>query len=344
MICFILLSLFSLFVGINNVNAWEYDTSMGERYYLNENLLNAVNLKDYIDTYKSYDYNGTTYVFEDYNSYMFYRVNGSYPSDNYILYTAFGENITLSVSEENSNYLTVSFSNSKLVNRLYNNLGNYNGDYSNFIHYSELPLYTKNVMSKDNVFVRVSSTFCSNFGSFCDNASEADTYGQVYVQIAWKNGEFKGLLNLAEGGIVEVPTDYTVKIYVDDKLKDSYSDTGIVGKTITLKGLDDNSLKASENNKYEVTLVDGTNEFELRYYTSTYGTVYQQINTDNSELYLPFSYDKLKSVFPGINFELWTSYEQFNFVLVFNIFFILFLIFIGYIILKMFYFVKGWFL
>lgn len=138
--------------------------------------------------------------------------------------------------------------------------------------------------------------------------------------------------------------EYTVNIYLDDKLKDSYNDIGTVGKTVTLKGLSDDKLKADENNKYDAVLVDGTNEFELRYYTSTYGTVYQQINTDNSELYLPFSYDKLKSMFPGINFDLWTSYEQFNFVLVFNIFFVLFLIFIGYIILKMFYFVKGWFL
>ena len=210
------------------------------------------------------------------------------------------------------------------------------------IHIIEILGFTTNY----DVYLKFASYLCDRYSSnakLCSYAIREEGDYKI-IQIGWKGKELKGVLNLTDEDFIVKDVGYSVNVYLDDKLKDSYTSTGKVGSNVILKGLNDDKLKADENNKYEVVLVDGTNEFELRYYTATYGTVYQQINTDNSELYLPFGYDKLKSMFPSVNFELWTSYEQFNFVLMFNLFFILFLIFISSIILKIFYFLKGWFL
>lgn len=354
MIYFILLSIFSLFIGINNVNAADNFFIEGDNLYAtyDYNWLSFEGLKYWLENYLNYEwsFNNTDvkYNVSDYNSilvdgiYWNYIPNDSKKNIQHIDTVQFGDSMTLVFngflyfqgdsphSFKSGDY---QFNSSISLNSYYASMGS---------NPAFLPLYTKNVSSSYNVFLKVKSAYCSDYGEFCSHAISVDGDYTV-VQIGWKDGELKGFYNLATEEIIK-NVDYTVNIYLDDKLKDSYIASGIIGKTVTLKGLSDDKLKADENNKYDVVLADGTNEFELRYYTSTYGTVYQQINTDNSELYLPFSYDKLKSMFPGINFDLWTSYEQFNFVLVFNIFFVLFLIFIGYIILKMFYFVKGWFL
>lgn len=355
MIYFILLSLFSLFVGVNNVNASDDCSLDGDNLYVTyeSNNLTFTGLKYWLENYLNYEwsFNNTDdkYNFSTYNSFLVTGVYWSYYENDakkniqFVDAVQFGDSMTLnkfdgSVYVEGNSPHSFSpgsfqFYDSISLNSYYDSMR---------INPYFFPLYTKNVSSNYNVFLKVKSAYCSNYGEFCTHASAIDGDYTV-VQVGWKGGELKGFYDFATEEVIK-NVDYTVKIYVDDVLKDSYSDSGIVGKTITLKGLDDDKLKASESNKYEVVLVDGTNEFELRYYTSTYGTVYQQINTDNSELYLPFSYDKLKTMFPSVNFELWTSYEQFNFVLMFNVFFILFMIFIGYIILKMFYFIKGWFL
>lgn len=356
MIYFILLSLLSFFVGVNNVNAAADYSLDGDNLYVTyeSNNLTFTGLKYWLENYLNYEwsFNNTDdkYNFSDYNSFLVTGVYWSYYENDakkniqFVDAVQFGDSITLNNFSGSSIYIegdsphnfrpgAYQFNSSISLYSYYDSMR---------INPSFLPLYTKNVSSNYNVFLKVKSAYCSNYGEFCTHANSTDGDYTV-VQVGWKGGELKGFYDFATEEVIK-NADYTVKIYVDDVLKDSYTDTGVVGKTITLKGLEDDSLKADESNKYEVVLVDGTNEFELRYYTSTFGTVYQQINTDNSELYLPFSYDKLKSMFPGINFDLWTSYEQFNFVLMFNIFFVLFMIFIGYIILKMFYFIKGWFL
>lgn len=355
MIYFILLSLFSLFIGINNVKADNYEVINNDIYVTyDSDWLSFEGVKYWLENYLNYEwsFNNTNdkYNVTDYNSILVTGVYWSYNPDDskkniqYVDTVQFGNDITLNSASSNTVYIEGSLPHSfKSGDYQFFSSISLNSYYSSMdTNPSFFPLYTKNVSSNYNVFLKVKSAYCSNYGEFCTHASAIDGDYTV-VQVGWKGGELKGFYDFATEEVIK-NVDYTVKIYVDDVLKDSYTDTGIVGKTITLKGFDDDKLKASESNKYDVVLVDGTNEFELRYYTSTFGTVYQQINTDNSELYLPFSYDKLKSMFPGINFELWTSYEQFNFVLIFNIFFILFMIFIGYIILKMFYFIKGWFL
>lgn len=355
MIYFILLSIFSLFVGINNVNATSYEMIDNDIYVTEDsNWLSFEGVKYWLENYLNYEWSfdntDDKYNVSDYNSILVTGIYWQYnPTDSkkniqHISSVQFGDSMTISFDDNFGFVLKGNSPHSFAPGnyQFYNSISFYSY-YSNMRSNPVfLPLYTKNVSSSYNVFLKVKSAYCSNYGDFCSHAVSTDGDYTV-VQVGWKNGVLKGFYELATEEII-INTDYTVKIYLDDVLKDSYSDSGVVGKTVTLKGLNDDKLKADENNKYDVVLVDGTNEFELRYYTATYGTVYQQINTDNSELYLPFSYDKLKSMFPGINFDLWTSYEQFNFVLVFNIFFVLFLIFIGYIILKMFYFVKGWFL
>lgn len=344
MIYFIFLSIFSLFIGINNVNAFPLYV------VIDDDRLNYDYISEFVKNNFQFILRDVSYNLDDYNSYMFFDVgNDTLDNDgdyykNYISGRAWGTNLFVESSNSSSysRYFHLA-GNSEKYNYVYwrSNEGNIVTTSSSGFDI-KIPIYTKNVLVDEDVYLKVPSKLCLKLDNFCKNAISVDGDYSV-VQIGWKNASFKGILNIIEDSKIIKEIDYTVNIYVDDKLNSVFSDTGVVGKTVTLKGLNDDNLKADENNNYEVVLVDGTNEFELRYYTSTYGTVYQQINTDNSELYLPFSYDKLKSMFPGINFELWTSYEQFNFVLTFNIFFVLFLIFIGYIILKMFYFLKGWF-
>ena len=358
MIYFILLSLFSLFIGINNVNAdaWTCDETGNHYVVFDKDRFDYVFAKksfEYFTPYR-FEFSSGTYTVNDYNSFLFENVSWGaeydksgnpkdynnkkvYFGDSMILkaYDNFGCGVELTGTNPNNIWLeNLVFGDG--YKTVYSYYGSFNGN-STF-----LPVYAKNVKSEVNAFFKIPSSSCNNLGNLCSHSVGTDG-DYIIVQFAWKDGDFKDIITLG-GEEIAKTVEYTVNIYLDDKLKDSYNDVGTVGKTVTLKGLSDDKLKADENNKYDVVLVDGTNEFELRYYTSTYGTAYQQINTDNSELYIPFGYDKLKSMFPGINFELWTSYEQFNFVLMFNLFFILFLIFISFIILKIFYFLKGWFL
>lgn len=340
-----ILTIFSLFIGLNNVSAYSFDENNRIIGYLDSRFstYDISTIKNFVDNHSSFESSdGTKYVFDDYNSFIFPSFWGN-PSDDYFINdTYFGDEIYFEgISPDNSNYFFVSSKSLYQVSRQYSVFSTWQNSSFTTV-FSLYPIYTKNVKVAFDYFIKLSKSDCDNFGNFCANASEPDNYGQVLVQVGWKDGELKGFLNLA-GEIAEVSTNYTVNIYLDDKFQESYSDIGTVGSKIILKGLDNDKLRADENNKYEVVLVDGENNFELRYYTSTYGTINQQISTDNTELPLPFSYDKLKEMFPGINFELWTSYEQFNFVLMFNLFFILFLFFIVFILFRIFYFIKGWF-
>lgn len=353
MIYFILLSIFSLFIGINNVSADGWSKVDDVFYYtFTDSSFDYDDIKEKVNNLYSLSDDNYSYNLNDYLSYGFfglaaynptYKVSYIYGFNSSVsftgLYSSFDGYANFDFSSSLNSFYASSFDFENGQN-WYHDLSNKTSYYSNAV-----PLYLKGFITEYDVYVKFSSYLCDRYTSNAKLCSYSlrDEGDYKIIQIGWNGKELKGLLNLTNEDFILKDVSYTVNVYLDDKLKDSYSDTGKVGSKVTLKGLSDDKLKADDSNVYEVTLADGTNEFDLRYYTSTYGTVYQQINTDNSELYLPFSYDKLKSMFPGINFELWTSYEQFNFVLTFNIFFVLFLIFIGYIILKMFYFMKGWF-
>ena len=138
---------------------------------------------------------------------------------------------------------------------------------------------------------------------------------------------------------------YNVNYYFDNILQESlnYSGVGNVGSTITIENKANEDYLDKGNNTYEVVLKDKDNVFNIYYFSKTYGTNYQQINTDNSQLWLPFSYDYLKSIFPNIDFSLWTSYEQFMFTLVFNILFVILLFLVLYVCYRLFLNIKGWF-
>ena len=325
------LTIFSLFIGLNNVYAGDFYTTF------EDSRLNYADAKAYIEEQKTYtDSSGNVYNINDYNSFIYSGVYSWYSSGNagYLSDLGFGDSIVL--NSDNSFYFNVT--NFYEVSRPFHRF-NFLESSSNYSTY--FPIYTKNVTTPYNVYVKFKTSLCATSNHFCDNnlGTEGD---YTIVQIGEAGGELKGYLNLAEDS-TKVPVDYTVNIYLDDKLESSYLGKSFAGETVVLKGLDNDKLRADDSNKYEVVLAKENNVFELRYYTSTYGTVNQQIHTDNTELPLPFSYDKLKEMFPDVNFELWTSYEQFNFVLMFNLFFILFLFFIVYILLRIFYFIKGWF-
>lgn len=354
MIYFILLSLFSLFIGVNSVNAGTWSKVDDAFYYTFSNSnFEYDDIKEKVNNLYSLSDDNYSYNLSDYLSYGFfglasynttYKVNYIYGFNSSVsfvgLHSGMNEYADFDYSGSLKSFYANSYSFSK-GQKWYYDLSNQTLYYSN-----DVPLYLKGFTTKYDVYLKMASYLCDRYSSnakLCSYALREEGDYKI-IQIGWKGKELKGVLNLTDEDFIVKDVGYSVNVYLDDKLKDTYTSTGKVGSNVILKGLNDDKLKADENNKYEVTLIDGTNQFELRYYTATYGTVYQQINTDNSELYLPFGYDKLKSMFPSINFELWTSYEQFNFVLMFNLFFVLFLIFISSIILKMFYFVKGWFL
>lgn len=140
--------------------------------------------------------------------------------------------------------------------------------------------------------------------------------------------------------------DYTVSYYYDDVLQPDLTVNGSAksGTDISIEDKSNDYYLSNENNLSTFKLSESNNNIEIRYYSKNYGTVYQQINTHNSQLYFPFHYDYLKTLFPSINFDLWTSFEQFSFTLTFNLFFIVFLAFLIFLIIKLFYFIKGWFL
>lgn len=352
MIYFILLSIFSLFIGVNNVNADGFEKD-GDTIYvtLTYSGFDYDDIKEKVNNLYSLSDDNYSYNLSDYSSYGFFDL-GSY-NRTYVINYVYGSNSNFLLTDVDSTSYAVfdlkdAFGYFRASSFYFANKGQWYSSYpdGNSFSNSGVPVYLKGFTTNYDVYLKFASYLCDRYSSnakLCSYALREEDDFKI-IQMGWKGKELKGVLNLTDEDFVVKDVSYSVNVYLDDKLQNSYSGTGKVGSTVTLKGLEDDSLKADESNKYEVVLVDGTNEFELRYYTSTFGTVYQQINTDNSELYLPFSYDKLKSMFPGINFDLWTSYEQFNFVLMFNIFFVLFMIFIGYIILKMFYFIKGWFL
>lgn len=334
MVYLFMMTIFSLFIGLNDVYASDYyitydDTRLNyedAKAFINDNMI-----------YTSSD--GVTYNVNDYNSFMFSDVYTwyNYGSSNYLDSLVFGDSITFSSYDSRDSEF--SFLRSYEVLR-HNNYFEFKESNELYTSYS-MPIYTKNVTTPHNVYVKFKTSLCATSNHFCDNVVSIEGDYSV-IQIGVAGGELKGYLNLAEDS-TRVPVDYTVNIYLDDVLSSSYTESSFVGETVRLKGLDNDKLRADENNKYDVVLTIENNVFELRYYTSTYGTVNQQIHTDNTELPMPFSYDKLKEMFPDINFELWTSYEQFNFVLMFNLFFVLFMFFIVFILFRIFYFIKGWF-
>lgn len=140
--------------------------------------------------------------------------------------------------------------------------------------------------------------------------------------------------------------EYQVNYYFDNVLQEdlTYISSGNVGCTITIENKSNDVYLDKGDNTYNVVLKDKDNVFNIYYFSKTYGTNYQQINTDNNQLWFPFSYDSLKSLFPSIDFTLWTSYEQFSFTILFNILFILLLFVILYLCYRLFLAVKNWFL
>ena len=354
MIYFILLSLFSLFICVNNVSA-EAWSKVDDDFYvtLSTSIFDYDDIKEKVNNLYSLSDDNFSYNLSDYSSYGFfglatynktYKVNYIYGFNSSVYFVGLDSSLKEYADFDYSGSSSSFYANSyNFINgqKWYYDLSDKTLYYTN-----DVPIYLKGFTTNYDVYLKFASYLCDRYSSnakLCSYAIREEGDYKI-IQIGWKGKELKGVLNLTDEDFIVKDVGYSVNVYLDDKLKDSYTSTGKVGSNVILKGLNDDKLKADENNKYEVVLVDGTNEFELRYYTATYGTVYQQINTDNSELYLPFGYDKLKSMFPSVNFELWTSYEQFNFVLMFNLFFILFLIFISSIILKIFYFLKGWFL
>lgn len=179
--------------------------------------------------------------------------------------------------------------------------------------------------------------------SFCDKASTS-----YLCSVRDENNivKFKaGDKLMADYNYLNNSVGYQVNYYFDNVLQEdlTYNSSGNVGSTITIENKANEDYFDKGNNTYEVVLKDKDNVFNIYYFSKTYGTNYQQINTDNSQLWLPFSYDYLKSIFPSIDFSLWTSYEQFMFTLVFNILFVILLFLVLYVCYRLFLNIKGWF-
>lgn len=326
MVYLFIMTVFSLFIGLNDVYASDYYYIVDDEKYTLEKA------KAFYNKYQSYTNGDVTYDLTKYD-YVAYDVSEWVAFSDYDLYfNHFGS----------SYYVSASFNSHDTSNEFI-----FKNDYfkplttSGFFTTSLL-YYTRGIKVpiSSSYFVKFKTSLCPNAGSFCSHSVGTDG-DYTIVPISDDNHNLYGFLNLAQDEKKAV--DYTVNIYLDDVVSSSYTESSFVGETVSLKGLDSDKLRADENNKYEVVLTAENNVFELRYYTSTYGTVNQQIHTDNTELPIPFSYDKLKEMFPDVNFELWTSYEQFNFVLMFNLFFVLFMFFIVFILFRIFYFIKGWF-
>lgn len=331
MIKLFILALFSLFLGISNVSALEVYFTVDDEAYTLENA------KSFYEKYQTYTHNDEVYDLSKYD-HVFYDKSGWVAFSDYDLYTVvnrFSEPYDFFVQASTNSHET---SNEFIFKEDYFTRLSTTGYFR-----TVLPFYARGVKvpSSIKLFVKFKTELCANAGSFCSHSSGIDG-DYTLVPITDEEGNLYGLLNLAEDEKKSV--DYTVKIYLDDVLKDSYTESDFVGNSVTLKGLDDDKLRSDDSNVYEVVLVDGVNEFVLKYYSSTYGTQYQQIKTENNELWLPLNYEYIKTLFPSINFELWTSYEQFSFTLLFNLFFVLFMLFVSFLLIKLFYVLKGWFL
>jgi len=106
------------------------------------------------------------------------------------------------------------------------------------------------------------------------------------------------------------------------------------GESLTLI-IDDSELDTSIPNIYSVhySVCDSSNNCSslIRKVHVLDSSI---INTFSSQ-YLPFSFDDIITLFPGVNLISFSPAEQFIITLLFNIFFIIFLIFIIYIFLKL---------
>lgn len=200
-------------------------------------------------------------------------------------------------------------------------------------------VYLDDTFSEPSFFLRCSNLGYSGFPKehpYCTDVTD-------YTYINYHAGD---KISTPYDYVNQPPVKYKVNYYFDNVLQENliYEGSGSVGSTITIENKANEDYLDKGNNTYEVVLKDKDNEFNIYYFSKTYGTNYQQINTDNSQLWLPFSYDYLKSIFPNIDFSLWTSYEQFMFTLVFNILFVILLFLVLYVCYRLFLNIKGWFL
>lgn len=200
-------------------------------------------------------------------------------------------------------------------------------------------VYLDNTFSEPSFFLRCSNLGYSGFPKehpYCTDVTD-------YTYINYHAGD---KISTPYDYVNQPPVKYKVNYYFDNVLQEHliYEGSGSVGSTITIENKSNDDYLDKGDNTYEVVLKDKDNVFNIYYFSKSYGTNYQQINTDNNQLWFPFSYDSLKSLFPSIDFTLWTSYEQFSFTILFNILFILLLFVILYLCYRLFLAVKNWFL
>jgi hypothetical protein len=187
---------------------------------------------------------------------------------------------------------------------------------------SFLIFYAKNInvssAGSDLTYANIGSTISSSF----DNVPKMYFAGSTTQPL-------RGLYNIVYEPL-KSPTTYTINYYFDDVLDSdkTISSNGFVGDSLNITNMSTDYFSI-DNNNYTVTLKEDSslNVFNIYYYDKYFGTDYEQIDTTNSELYLPFSMSYLKSTFRLIDFTKFTMFQQFVICIGVNIFFIVFLFF-----------------
>ena len=133
---------------------------------------------------------------------------------------------------------------------------------------------------------------------------------------------------------------YTINVYLDDIYYKQYSYTnyGEIGSSVVL------DLPNSYRDIYEIDDVNydfvinedvNLNEFSVNYYSEYYGTEYQLVDLTDRGVYLFFTFDDLLRVFPHLDINHFTQYQQLVLIFSINIFFVIFLLFIFILVYRL---------
>ena len=208
MIYFILLSLFSLFICVNNVSA-EAWSKVDDDFYvtLSTSIFDYDDIKEKVNNLYSLSDDNFSYNLSDYSSYGFfglatynktYKVNYIYGFNSSVSFVGLDSSLKEYADFDYSGSSSSFYANSyNFINgqKWYYDLSDKTLYYTN-----DVPIYLKGFTTNYDVYLKFASYLCDRYSSnakLCSYAIREEGDYKI-IQIGWKGKELKGVLNLTD--------------------------------------------------------------------------------------------------------------------------------------------------
>ena len=268
-------------------------------------------------------------------SYNLNNTNSTYNSFNSLL-TSYNSALCLAYGNSNDSYTSNAWECYTATNlRVYNGVLQFNqtGSFLSFPNYnfSAISTLTTSYGWRDiNDFGIV--LYAKNI--ILPSGFDIYSYSNINVVAGCSNSNLYGIFQLKYdpnyNDCSPKMVNYNVNVYYDNKLQSnlSYTSSDYVRNTITINNFKTDYYSIDDSsNVYSLLLNnnESNNVVNLYYYDRYFGTDYQQIDSSNSTIFFPISYELLKKSITSIDYYSLTSYQQLVLLIGVNILFISFI-------------------